>query len=263
MVRGMSEQTAPRRPGRDPEAGWFGDRAVDPTQKTRLVHGVFSNVAARYDLMNDLMSAGIHRLWKRQFVRMVRPRAGEAVLDVAGGTGDIAFGLIDAAGGDARVTICDLTESMVRVGRDRAIDSGRVGGLDLIVGNAEALPVADRSVDAYTIAFGLRNVTRIDAALAEARRVLKPGGRFFCLEFSHVVLPALARAYAGYSDAVIPRLGRWVAGDRDSYQYLVESIRRFPDQPTLARRMADAGLARPRWTNLSAGIAAVHQGWRI
>jgi demethylmenaquinone methyltransferase/2-methoxy-6-polyprenyl-1,4-benzoquinol methylase len=161
------------------------------------------------------------------------------------------------------VTICDLTESMVRVGRDRAIDTGRIGGLDLVVGNAEALPVADRSVDAYTIAFGLRNVTRIDAALAEARRVLKPGGRFFCLEFSHVVLPALARAYAGYSDAVIPRLGQWVAGDRESYQYLVESIRRFPDQPTLARRMAEAGLERPRWSNLSAGIAAVHQGWRI
>lgn len=275
MVRAMTDPTATaRRPGppsdrpaaapdRDPESGWFGARAVAPEEKTRLVHGVFSNVAARYDLMNDLMSGGVHRLWKRRFVAMVRPRAGERVLDVAGGTGDIAFGLMDAAGGAARVAVCDLTEGMVRVGRDRAVDGGRIHGLDLIVGNAEALPVADRSVDVYTIAFGLRNVTRIDRALAEAHRVLRPGGRFFCLEFSHVVLPALARAYDAYSQAVIPRLGRWVARDRDSYQYLVESIRRFPDQPTLARRMADAGFARPRWTNLTAGIAAVHQGWRI
>jgi demethylmenaquinone methyltransferase/2-methoxy-6-polyprenyl-1,4-benzoquinol methylase len=152
---------------------------------------------------------------------------------------------------------------MVRVGRDRAVDTGRIASLGLVVGNAESLPVADRSVDAYTIAFGLRNVTRIDAALEEAYRVLKPGGRFFCLEFSHVVLPALARAYDAYSYAVIPRLGRWVAGDRDSYQYLVESIRRFPDQQSLARRMAEAGFARPRWTNLNAGIAAIHQGWRL
>lgn len=245
-----------------PESRWFGERAVEPDEKTDLVRGVFSSVATRYDLMNDLMSGGIHRLWKSRLIASIRPRPGERLLDVAGGTGDISIKFLAAAGQGAAATICDLSEDMVRVGRDRAIDRGRVAGLDFLVGNAESLPVADASVDVYTIAFGLRNVTRIDPALAEARRVLKPGGRFFCLEFSRVVLPLLRRIYDAYSYAAIPRLGALVAGDRDSYQYLVESIRRFPDQPSLAERMSEAGLARARWQNLSGGIAAIHSGWR-
>lgn len=262
MVPAMSD--APR----NPESRWFGDTEVDPTEKTHRVHGVFTSVARRYDLMNDLMSGGIHRLWKAQLISAIRPRPGEVLLDVAGGTGDIAFRFLDRAGVDstgqgARAIICDLTEGMVAVGRDRAIDSGRVGPILHMVGNAESLPVADRSVDVYTISFGLRNVTRIDDALREARRVLKPGGRFFCLEFSKVVLPGLDRAYDLYSRAVIPRMGKAVAKDEDSYRYLVESIRRFPDQPTLAERIEAAGLERVRWTNLSAGIAAIHTGWRI
>ncbi len=255
------------------EAGWFGFRAVDPAERTDLVRGVFARVATRYDLMNDLMSGGIHRRWKARLVGMVRPRPGERLLDVAGGTGDIALRLLEHAGRDeagrgAAAVICDLSPEMMAVGRDRAMDRGRVpglaaGGLVFVAGNAEALPLADRTADACTIAFGLRNVTHIDVALAEARRVLKPGGRFFCLEFSRVVLPLLRGLYDAYSFNVIPRLGAAVARDRDSYQYLVESIRRFPPQAELAERMAAAGLARPRWLNLSGGIAAVHWGWRI
>ncbi len=266
MVRRMSQgqDTVSEKPeaSGNPEAGWFGDRAVEPGDKTRMVHGVFDRVARRYDLMNDLMSAGIHRAWKAAFIDQVRPRAAERLLDVAGGTGDIAFRLKDRAP-DATVTICDLTEAMVRVGRDRAFDRGFARGLNVVVGNAEALPVGDRSVDAYTIAFGLRNVTHIDDALAEARRVLKPGGRFLCLEFSTVVVPLMRRAYEAYSSAVIPRLGEVVVGDRDSYQYLVESIRRFPSQPVLAARMREAGFARTSWRNLTGGIAAIHIGWRV
>ena len=244
------------------EAGWFGDTEVAPDDKTRRVHDVFDSVARRYDIMNDLMSGGIHRAWKARFVNQVKPRAGEWLLDVAGGTGDIAFRLKDRAL-EARVTICDLTEAMVRVGRDRALDQGLVKGLDVLVGNAETLPIADRSVDAYTIAFGLRNVTRIDDALAEARRVLKPGGRFLCLEFSQVVVPVLRRAYDLYSNTVIPRLGEVIARDPDSYQYLVESIRRFPSQRELAGRITEAGFAKARWRNLSGGIVAIHSGWRV
>ena len=216
--------------------------------------------------MNDLMSGGVHRLWKDRFVAMVAPRPGQVMLDVAGGTGDIASRLLAGAGGvdsGARVIICDASEEMVTVGRDKAVDRGMVGGIEFLLGDAEALPVADRSIDVYTIAFGLRNVTRIDQALAEAWRVLKPGGRFFCLEFSRVVSPPLRRLYDAYSFAVIPRLGQAVARDRGSYQYLVESIRRFPSQPALAERLTAAGFYRPRWRNLSAGVAAVHSAWRV
>ena len=265
--RGALGATPPR------EAGWFGDRPVDPSDKTRLVHGVFDSVSGRYDLMNDLMSGGVHRLWKSRLIAAMRPRAGERLIDVAGGTGDISIRFIEAAeagsaaengaGSGTSATICDLTEGMVRIARDRAVDRGLVGALDVVVGNAESLPVADRSADAYVIAFGLRNVTHIDPALAEARRVLRPGGRFFCLEFSHVVLPVLRRLYELYSFNVIPRLGGIVANDRDSYQYLVESIRRFPPQEELAERMKAAGLWRPRWVNLSGGIAAIHSARRI
>lgn len=272
----MTEPSTPHpaAPGPDanPEAGWFGYREVAPEEKTKLVRGVFGNVADKYDLMNDLMSGGIHRLWKARFIDQIRPRAGERLLDVAGGTGDISFRFLEAGNRDseavarrgaARSVICDLSEEMVRVGRDRGIDRGLTGHLSHVVGNAEALPVADRSVDVYTIAFGLRNVTRIDTALAEARRVLRPGGRFFCLEFSRVVVPVLDRLYDRYSFAVIPRLGEWVVKDRDSYQYLVESIRQFPSQEDLAERMQSAGLERVQVTNLTGGIAAIHSGRRI
>ena len=250
----------------DPEARWFGDRAVEPGEKTPLVRGVFARVATRYDLMNDLMSGGVHRLWKNRLVAMVAPRPGQVMLDVAGGTGDVAARLLTRAGGaesGARVVVCDASEAMVAVGRDRAVDRGVVGGIAFVVGDAETLPIADRSVDVFTIAFGLRNVTRIDRALAEAWRVLKPGGRFFCLEFSRVVSPPLRRLYDTYSFAVIPRLGQAVARDRDSYQYLVESIRRFPDQAALASRLGAAGFHGPRWRNLSAGVAAIHTAWRV
>lgn len=260
------EPLRPPPPGQ--EGRFFGARAIDPAEKTPLVRGVFDSVAAKYDLMNDLMSGGVHRLWKDAFVDLVRPRAGETCLDVAGGTGDIAFRLAAKAPG-ASVVVCDLTEAMVRVGRDRAIDRGLMHGaedgpaIQWTVGNAEALPVAARSVDAYTIAFGLRNVANLDAALAEARRVLKPGGRFFCLEFSHVTLPVLREAYDRFSFGLLPRLGEMVAGDRESYQYLVESIRRFPDQQALCRRIEAAGLVRARARNLTGGIAAIHSGWRV
>jgi demethylmenaquinone methyltransferase/2-methoxy-6-polyprenyl-1,4-benzoquinol methylase len=244
-----------------PEAGWFGDRAVDPNEKTGLVREVFDRVAARYDLMNDLMSAGVHRAWKAQFIHAVNPRPHEMLLDVAAGTGDIAAGWRRAGGGPA--LLCDINEAMLSAGRDRAYDRGRVSGLSWAVGNAECLPFPDRSFDAYTIAFGLRNVTEIDAALAEARRVLKPGGRFFCLEFSRVAIAPLRRAYDIYSDAVIPRLGAIVAKDRESYVYLVESIRRFPPQDSLVERMERAGFSFARYRNLSAGVAAIHRAVRV
>ena len=239
----------------------FGFEEVPRDAKKGLVRNVFDSVARRYDLMNDLMSGGVHRLWKRTLIDRLRPHGEMHLLDVAGGTGDIAFRFRDAGG--RRATVCDLTEAMVRVGRDRSIDRGMVDGLDWVVGDAQQLPLADRSVDAYTIAFGLRNVTDIAAALSEARRVLRPGGHFLCLEFSHVVVPVLDRLYDEYSFNVLPRLGQIVANDRDSYQYLVESIRRFPDQPTLIGMMEEAGLTQARCQNLSGGIAAIHSGWRV
>lgn len=239
----------------------FGFRDVEADEKPDLVRGVFSSVASRYDLMNDLMSGGVHRLWKATLIDQIRPRPGQHLLDVAGGTGDIAFRFLEAGGG--RVTVCDLTEGMVRVGRDRALDSARLGGLDWTVGDAQRLPIADSSVDAYTIAFGLRNVTDIETVLTEARRVLRPGGKFLCLEFSTVALPVLDRLYDTYSFKVLPALGRWVAKDEESYRYLAESIRRFPPQDVLCDKMRRAGLERVGYRNLSGGIAAIHQGWRI
>jgi demethylmenaquinone methyltransferase/2-methoxy-6-polyprenyl-1,4-benzoquinol methylase len=244
----------------------FGFRRVAATDKSRLVRDVFDSVAPRYDLMNDLMSAGVHRLWKAALVTQVSPRPGERFLDVAGGTGDIAFRLLEGAGGaqtGAHVAICDINAAMLSVGRDRAIDRGKLQGLAWVTGDAERLPVAAASVDCYTIAFGLRNVTHLDKALAEARRVLKPGGRFFCLEFSRVTLPLLGQIYDAYSFSVLPVIGELVAGDRPAYQYLVESIRRFPPQEDLLRMMALAGHERGRVRNLSGGIAAIHSAWRI
>jgi len=241
----------------------FGFRDVDPADKPRLVRGVFESVAGRYDLMNDLMSAGIHRLWKAVLIDLLAPRPGESFIDVAGGTGDIAFRILQRTHGEAAVAVCDLTPAMLETGRARAIDRGLLRGIDWIAGDAESLPFADRRFNAYTIAFGLRNVTRIDKAIAEARRVLKPGGRFFCLEFSHVASQPLSRLYDLYSFELLPRLGQWVAGDRESYQYLVESIRRFPKQSELAARIEEGGLARARVRNLTGGIAAIHSAWRI
>jgi demethylmenaquinone methyltransferase / 2-methoxy-6-polyprenyl-1,4-benzoquinol methylase len=240
----------------------FGYRRVKAEEKARLVRQVFDSVADRYDLMNDLMSGGVHRLWKAELVDRLAPRPGQALLDVAGGTGDVAFRILDRAG-DVHVTVCDVNESMLRHGRDRAIDAGRLSGLLWVCGDAESLPLADASVDGYTVAFGLRNVTHIEAALAEAWRVLKPGGHFLCLEFSRVEGPLLGRIYDLYSFAVLPLLGQVVAGDREAYQYLAESIRRFPPQPELARQMEAAGLERVSYRNLTGGIAAIHSGWRL
>jgi demethylmenaquinone methyltransferase/2-methoxy-6-polyprenyl-1,4-benzoquinol methylase len=245
------------------DKAWFGFQRVETSEKPHLVRDVFERVAGRYDLMNDLMSGGIHRLWKRALIEWLAPRPGQLLLDVAGGTGDIARRFLARTGLSGRAVVCDLTPAMLAVGRDRAIDRGIVSGIDWVAGDAQALPLADRSVDAYTIAFGLRNVAEIDKALAEARRVLKPGGRFLCLEFSQVVLPQLKQLYDLYSFQVLPWMGRIVAGDRDAYLYLVESIRRFPSQQELVEQMTAAGLERASYRNLSGGIAALHSAWRI
>jgi demethylmenaquinone methyltransferase/2-methoxy-6-polyprenyl-1,4-benzoquinol methylase len=239
----------------------FGFRAVPREAKTGLVRAVFDSVAPRYDVMNDLMSLGIHRAWKRAFVTQLAPRPGRTLLDLAGGTGDIAFGWLAGGGGPA--ILSDINAKMLTVGRDRAITRGLIGGLSLLVTDAEHLPLPDRAVDTVTIAFGLRNCTDKDAVLAEARRVLKPGGRFLCLEFSRLQVAAMAPVYDAWSFKVLPRLGQLVAGDSDSYQYLAESIRTFPYQEKLAAMLRAAGLSRVTVRNLSGGIAAIHMGWRL
>lgn len=241
----------------------FGERTVTPEEKTKLVRGVFDSVAPSYDVMNDLMSGGLHRLWKDHLIRKIRPRAGLHYLDVAGGTGDIAFRIRKKAGPDCKITLCDINADMLAVGRDRALDCGYAHDFDWVTGNAESLPLPGESVDVYTIAFGLRNVTRIDTALAEAHRVLRPGGRFYCLEFSRVREPFLAKIYDAYSYRVIPKIGEVVAKDRDSYQYLVESIRKFPAQAELLKRMETAGFRRCRVENLTFGVVAIHEGLKI
>ncbi len=245
---------------KNPEKEWFGEKHVTPAEKTGRVIGVFDSVADKYDLMNDLMSGGMHRLWKDRLVRMIRPRPAEKFLDVAGGTGDIAFRIRKKTGSGTPITVFDLNPNMLDVGRDRAIDKGWLDNFDWITGNAESLPFPDNSFDVYTIAFGLRNVTHIDTALSEAFRVLRPGGRFFCMEFSRVDSPLLSKAYDAWSFHVIPRMGKTIANDEESYQYLVESIRKFPSQRKLARRLQDAGFAAVRYENLSAGIVAIHKG---
>jgi len=241
------------------ETADFGFRDVPKEDKARLVSGVFDSVAPRYDLMNDLMSFGVHRLWKAALIRALRPAPGMAVLDVAGGTGDIAAA---AAARGADVVVVDINAGMTAAGRDRAVDRGRLD-IAWTVGDAEALPFPDMSQDAVTIAFGLRNITRRDRALREMRRVLKPGGRFFCLEFSAVAAPALRAVHARYVFRVLPRLGALVAGDADAYRYLAESIARFPDRRTLADLMGASGFEQVRWRTLSGGIAALHRGWRL
>lgn len=238
----------------------FGYREVEPEEKTRLVGRVFTSVAGKYDLMNDLMSVGIHRLWKRHFVATCQFRRGDRLLDLAGGTGDIAR-LAHQQG--AEVVVADINHAMLSVGRSRMDRAGLVSGLDWLQVNAEQLPFADGSFDHVTITFGLRNVTWRDKALAEMHRVLRPGGRVHIMEFSKVGLPALARLYDTWSFKVLPRLGQQIAGDAESYQYLAESIRRFPDQETLAELMREAGFEQVRWQNLSGGICAIHRGARV
>ena len=244
----------------------FGFRTVPAAEKKPMVRKVFDSVAPRYDLMNDLMSLGVHRLWKREFIAGLAPRADRSLLDLAGGTGDIAFGWRARGGGPTWLT--DINPSMLAVARKRAgLAEARkrpgAGEVTFMVVDAEAIPLPDRSVDRVSIAFGLRNCTDKPAVLAEARRVLKPGGQFHCLEFSRVQVAALAPAYDAWSFGVLPRLGRAVAGDAESYQYLAESIRTFPDQEALAAMMRTAGLSRVRHRNLTGGIAAIHTGWRL
>jgi demethylmenaquinone methyltransferase/2-methoxy-6-polyprenyl-1,4-benzoquinol methylase len=237
----------------------FGYQEVDPQEKTQRVGAVFSNVARRYDIMNDAMSAGMHRLWKDRFVRRVKPRAGEDILDMAGGTGDIAFRL--AAAG-ANVTVADINPEMLEVGMDRA-QARQIDGLVWSEANAETLQWPERFFDAYTIAFGIRNVTGIPAALREAHRVLRRGGRFFCLEFSTTLWPGFAEVYDFYSHKVVPKIGKLVADDEDSYRYLIESIRRFPDMPTFERMIGEAGFVRTKVEPMLGGLVAIHSGWKI
>jgi demethylmenaquinone methyltransferase/2-methoxy-6-polyprenyl-1,4-benzoquinol methylase len=244
----------------------FGFRDVPLDDKQTLVNDVFHSVARRYDLMNDLMSAGLHRVWKNLMIAALDPPRGDApfaLLDMAGGTGDIAFRAAKAAGTGFRATVCDINSDMLEVGRERAAARQLDGRVSFVEGNAETLAFPDRTFDAYTIAFGIRNVPRIDAALSEAFRVLKPGGRFLCLEFSTVDVPGLDRIYDLFSFKVIPPLGRAVTGDADSYQYLVESIRKFPRPDAFAEMMRAGGFSRVKWQILSGGIVALHSGWRL
>jgi demethylmenaquinone methyltransferase/2-methoxy-6-polyprenyl-1,4-benzoquinol methylase len=249
----------------DPKTASFGFRDVPEAEKEGLVREVFSSVAARYDLMNDLMSAGIHRIWKDAMVEWLNPRPGWTVLDVAGGTGDIAFRIAEMArgrGGEAEVTVCDINAEMLGEGVRRAVEKNEKT-IRWMCADAEKLPLPDAHFDAYTIAFGIRNVTHVDAALREARRVLKPGGRFLCLEFSKVDVPGLDRLYDAYSFKLLPRIGGLVAGDEQSYRYLAESIRRFPPQAEFARMIEAAGLGQVKIRNLSGGVAAMHSAWRL
>lgn len=239
----------------------FGFQRVPRTAKGGMVRAVFDSVAPRYDWMNDLMSLGVHRLWKDTFIEALDPRPRYKLLDLAAGTGDIAFRWLEEGGGP--VLLSDVNASMLKVARDRALSRALVADESLLVADAERLPLPDRLVDRVSIAFGLRNCTDKAAVLAEARRVLKPGGRFHCLEFSRVQVAALQRLYDAWSFRVLPRLGRHVAHDEASYRYLAESIRTFPDQEALADMMQDAGFARVGVRNLSGGIAAIHSGWRL
>ena len=239
----------------------FGFSTVPRDEKRHKVREVFDSVAGRYDIMNDLMSLGVHRLWKREFVSMMDPRPHRTLLDLAGGTGDISLRWLASGGGPVLMT--DINEAMLRVGRGRAEEQARIEGIGFAVADAEALPLRDSCVDRVSIAFGLRNCTDKDRVLAEARRVLKPGGRFFCLEFSRLQVAAAQPLYEKWSFVALPAIGARVAQDRESYQYLAESIRMFPDQETLAGMMRRAGFERVSYRNLSGGIAAIHSGWRL
>ena len=237
----------------------FGDEVVSPDEKTRRVGRVFSSVARRYDVMNDLMSAGLHRRWKDRFVDRVKPRPAERILDMAGGTGDVAFRMVRRG---AQVTVADINPDMLAVGMERAADRG-LEGLAWKQENAESLSFDDSSFDAFTIAFGIRNVTDIPAALKEAHRVLKRGGRFFCLEFSTSDWPGFANVYEAYASRLIPRIGRAVAGDEESYRYLVESIRRFPRPGQFRQMIADAGFGQTKVETIFGGLVCIHSGWKL
>ena len=245
-----------------PKTTHFGRQTVPEDQKAGMVHGVFTNVASKYDVMNDVMSMGIHRVWKDAMMDWLAPRNGQRLLDVAGGTGDIAFRFLDRAPG-ATTTVLDMTESMLVEGRKRAEAAQLADRLDWVVGDAMALPFEDNSFDVYTISFGIRNVTRIEDALTEAFRVLRPGGRLMVLEFSQLPNHGLQWLYDRYSYNVIPEMGRLIANDRESYQYLVESIRRFPDQESFAAMIRAAGFENVKFRNLTFGVAALHSGWKI
>ena len=255
----------PESPNAPPQTS-FGDRQVAEDERQDLVNRVFASVAERYDLMNDLMSGGLHRLWKDDFVVALNPPRAERpfrLLDVAGGTGDVAIRYARASGPNATAVLCDISPEMIEVGRRRVAKADLGSRITFAMGNAEALPFPSKSFDAYTIAFGIRNVTHIDRALSEAFRVLKTGGRFLCLEFSQVEVPILDKIYDFHSFEVIPRLGALAAGDAEPYRYLVESIRKFPGQARFAEMIAAAGLERVTWRNLTGGIAAIHSAWRI
>jgi demethylmenaquinone methyltransferase / 2-methoxy-6-polyprenyl-1,4-benzoquinol methylase len=240
----------------------FGYQTVPEGDKAGMVHGVFTRVASKYDIMNDLMSVGVHRLWKDAMMDWLAPRPGQRLLDVAGGTGDVAFRFLNRAPG-ASAVVCDMTESMLVAGRQRAEADSMADRLGWVVGDAMALPFEANSFDVYTISFGIRNVTRISEALSEAYRVLRPGGRLMVLEFSHIPNDMMQKAYDLYSFNVIPLMGQIVAGDRDSYQYLVESIRKFPDQESFATMIRQAGFDQVKYRNQSMGIAALHSGWKL
>lgn len=247
----------------------FGFQTIKTEQKEGLVRDVFDSVAKRYDIMNDVMSGGVHRVWKNSLIDQLNPRPGMELLDVAGGTGDIAFRFLDKLSlfnqpiKKAQVKICDINHSMLEVGKDRALDRGYLKEITWVCGDAEKLPIEDGSMDAYTIAFGIRNVTHIEKALKEAFRVLRPGGHFLCLEFSHIPQKDIARFYDWYSFNIIPKLGELITDDHDSYKYLVESIRKFPTQKKFKTMIEEAGFSRVSYRNMSGGIVAIHSGRRV
>ncbi len=240
----------------------FGYKKISSSDKESLVHSVFSKVASHYDIMNDIMSLGMHRIWKNQFIKTLNPQDNTTLIDVAGGTGDIAFRFLEKTQ-NSTVTVCDINSQMLSEGKKRSIDKNILTNISWLCGNAEKLPCSSNSFDYYTIAFGIRNVTNIDNALLEAFRVLKPGGRFLCLEFSHVTEPVMSKLYDLYSFNIIPHIGKFVANSKESYDYLVESIRMFPKQEEFKEKIIHAGFSNVSYTNLNLGIVAIHSGWRI
>lgn len=257
----MSEEAA-QASHRDGDTTDFGFTRVDREAKAGMVRGVFDSVASRYDLMNDLMSGGVHRLWKRFTIELSAARAGQTILDIAGGTGDLAARFSKLVGPEGKVILADINAAMLEVGRDRLIDKGAIGNIEVVQADAQSLPFEDNSIDCITIAFGLRNVTDKDMALRSMLRVLRPGGRLLVLEFSKPVSPLLGKIYDQYSFQILPAMGRMIAQDADSYRYLAESIRKHPDQETLLGMMEEAGFIECRYHNMTGGIVAVHQGFK-